>query len=182
MLFLHLCLHISYFFQTRLFRFFLLKQLPEDGRFKGGRFFESFLFSQYFKHDRYDTSLGTHVNRLRDVGIHAEQWQEVMKWNFKWACSHHDFVTVCGPCSPIPNKTIFGHEGGVKGWMTARLTKSGELTGEPTYAKMMFFGHTNTIGKVVKQSDKFEKKLGSPALPMGGPAYDGMGAPVQVAQ
>ena len=66
--------------------------------------------------------------------------------------------------------------------MTARLTKSGELTGEPTYAKMMFFGHTNTIGKVVKQSDKFEKKLGSPALPMGGPAYDGMGAPVQVAQ
>ena len=59
---------------------------------------------------------------------------------------------------------------------------SGELTGEPTYSTMMFFGHTNAVGKVMKQSEKFQKKLGEPALPMGGPAFDGMGNPVQVAQ
>lgn len=156
--------------------------VPKENRFAGGWLFESFLFGQYFKTDRYDTSLGTHINRLRDVTAHAKQWQEVLKWDFKWACSHHDFVTVCGPCSPIPNKAVLDHEGGVKGWMEEKLTKSGELTGEPTYSKMMIFGNTNALGKVVKQSEKFQKKLGEPPLPMGGPSYDGMGHPVQIAQ
>jgi len=73
-------------------------------------------------------------------------------------------------------------EGGVKGWMTRKLSESGELTGEPTYSHFFFFGHTNKVAKVSKKSDLLDKKLGEPTLPMGGPGFDGMGSPVQVPQ
>lgn len=156
--------------------------LPDELAFSGGFFFEKILPGMYFKPGRYDTSLGTHIQRIRDFKTHAAQWQEVMKWDYKYACSHHDAVKVCGPSGPAVNKAVMEGEGGVKGHMTRMLTKSGELTGEPTYAHFFVFGHTNAVGKVSKNADNLNNKLGVPALPMGGPGYDADGAPTQPAQ
>lgn len=55
-------------------------ELPEELQFSGGFFFQRILPGMYFKENRYDTSLGTHVKRIRDMKVHSEQWQEVMKW------------------------------------------------------------------------------------------------------
>ena len=99
--------------------------------------------------------------------------------DFKFGCSHHDPVGVCGP---LDNKTVMEGEEGLKGWMKKKLSDSGELTGEPTYSHFVFFGHTNALAKVSRKSDLLQKKLGEPALPMGGPGFDGMGSPVQVPQ
>ena len=54
--------------------------VPKELKFTGGFFFEHIVFGMYFKPGRYNTSLGTHVQRIRDFKAHAQQWQEVMKW------------------------------------------------------------------------------------------------------
>mmetsp|Transcript_6654 Transcript_6654/g.12996 ORF Transcript_6654/g.12996 Transcript_6654/m.12996 type:complete len:80 (-) Transcript_6654:88-327(-) len=53
---------------------------PEELQFSGGFFFQTILPGMYFKENRYDTSLGTHFQRIRDMKVHSEQWEEVMKW------------------------------------------------------------------------------------------------------
>ena len=68
------------------------------------------------------------MGRLRDPAIHAEQWQEVMKWDFEYATGHHGPVGICGP---IDDKDIMEGEGGIKGYTTRKLEASGELNNTP---------------------------------------------------
>ena len=65
------------------------------------------------------------MNRLGDVKVHAEQWQEVLKWPFEFATSHHDPVTVCGP---LDMPEVMDGEGGVKGHIQRKLDQSGEVS------------------------------------------------------
>jgi hypothetical protein len=147
-------------------------KMPEDLKFTGSFFFRNILPGIFFKSGRYDTSLGLHQKRIADFKIHAEQWKEVMKWDFEHACSHHDPPTVCGPDT---NYTIMNSEGGVRGHMKRMLEKSGELTGEPNYG--FFFGfHANKVGKVAKKEAGYAKKWGKlPELHQGGPGFDACG-------
>ena len=130
--------------------------MPEELKFTGSFFFRNILPGMFFKTERYDTSLGLHQKRIADFKIHAAQWNEVMKWDFEHACSHHDPPTVCGPET---NHAIMNGEGGLHGHMKRVLEKSGELTGEPNYG--FFFGfYANKVGKVARKEAEYAKKWG----------------------
>ena len=125
-----------------------------------------------FKVGRYDTCLGLFQNRIADFNIHTAQWQEVMKWDYEHACSHHDPSGVCGPET---NDEIMNGEGGVRGHMKRMLEKSGELTGEPDYGYCFGF-YANKVGKVARKEAEYVKKWGKlPELHQGGPGFDACG-------
>ena len=119
---------------------------------------------------RYTTTLGTPGSqRIRNPKIHAEQWQEVMKWDFKYATSHHEPLGICGP---ISNKTIMDGKGGLKGHMMRELVKSGELYNNPQAGSCFSKTSSNALHNVLKAEQKFRKKFG-PLEPqrLGGPKY-----------
>jgi hypothetical protein len=115
------------------------------------------------------------TERIGDIQIHAEQWQEVMKWDFKYACGHHDVEGVCGP---IDNDEIMQGEGGVKGHMKRVLEASGELNGTVDPGSWYPYRPSNAMYKTVQNEAKFIKKYGEPpVLRFGGPNYTAEGLP-----
>lgn len=121
------------------------------------------------KPGRYDTALEG-MGRLRDPAAHSQQWQEVMKWDFKYACSHHDPVGICGP---LDNDEIMNGEGGVKGHMKRMLEASGELNNTPIAGSWWPWVWPNLLHKVIAAEPGFVAKYGEPpVLRMGGPGYD----------
>lgn len=148
--------------------------LPDEMKFEGGFFFEKILPKMYFPIEKYETGFGEgHHVRLRDFKIHAAQWEEIYRWNFAYATSHHDPVKVCGP---IDNADIMHGEGGLKGHMQRSLERSGELTGEPVAGSWWPWQYQNQIYNAKKNEPIWVKKYGEPpVLPMGGPGYDACG-------
>ena len=96
-----------------------------------------------------------------------------MKWDFEYSCSHHDGLGVCGPTG---NQEIMNGDGGLKGFMTRELTKTGELTGEADPGSWFPWRSANTIYKLQQSEKKFIKMYGPPPPPaLGGPGYDEVG-------
>jgi len=138
-----------------------------------GFFYKTIVPLMFFKPGRYDTAIGTVTIRLNDCKAHAEQWKEVMKWDFVYSCSHHDPPRVCGP---IDNKEVMEGEGGLKGYMERVLKDSGELTGEPDPGQWWPWRSANKLYKVIQSEPSFVQKYGEPpVVPMGGPGYDEIG-------
>ena len=126
-----------------------------------------------FQPGQYCTGCANTKQRIHDPQIHAEQWQEVMKWDFEFACGHHDPQTVCGP---INNSKIMEGEGGLKGYMTRDLTRSGELMNHPVPGSWLKWTYPNELCSVIQKEPGYVKKFGKPAVwPMGGPGYDAYG-------
>ena len=122
------------------------------------------------KPGRYTTTLGTPGSqRIRDSKIHSDQWQEVMKWDFRYATSHHEPLGICGP---ISDKAIMKGKGGLKGHMTRELTKSGELYNDPKAGSCLQKKRSNALYNVLKVEPNFRKKFGPPEPQrFGGPGF-----------
>lgn len=111
--------------------------------------------------------------RMGDPKVHAEQWQEVLKWDFSYGCGHHDVPKICGP---IDNETIMEGDGGLKGHMKRVLEESGELTGEAIPGSWWPWKKPNAVYKLMTNEPKFRKKYGEPpVLRFGGPGYNAEG-------
>lgn len=149
--------------------------MPEDGGF----FYNTVIPAMFFKAGRYDTTLASMIVRLYDAKVHAEQWREVMKWDFAHGCSHHDAPKACGP-TPGENDGVAGGDdgggGGVKGHIERVLTASGELTGVPDPGSWWPWRSANKLYKVLQAEAKFVKQYGDPpVLAKGGTGYDEVG-------
>ena len=136
----------------------------------GGWAWSKLLPTMMFKPTRFDSGFANNPDqRLRDPAVHAEQWQEVMKWDFEYVTGHHDPPGICGP---IDNVIISKGEGGVKGHMTRQLEATGELNNTPVPASWYPWRYKNALQKVLDNEPKFVKKHGPPPeLHFGGPGY-----------
>ena len=145
---------------------------PEDRKAVGWAF--RLMDSMFVSPGRYVSGyVSGGDERIGDPKVHAEQWQEVMKWDFAYGCGHHDVQGVCGP---VENKEIMQGDGGLKGHMQRVLESSGELTGEADPGSWWPYRQANVIYKLTQNEDKFRKKYGEPpVLRFGGPGYDNAG-------
>lgn len=149
---------------------------PSDLQWEGSFLFTKLVYSAMHSPGSYSTGLGRNKNRLRDAKIHAEQWNEVMKWDFKYGCSHHD---VLGACGPLDDSTIMESEGGLKGHMKRELEKSGELNAEPIAGSWFPWKYPNALYKVQAKEPGYVKAFGEPEeLRYGGPDFDAYGVKI----
>jgi len=96
-----------------------------------------------------------------------------MKWDFKYATSHHDSVGVCGP---IEDDKIMHGKGGIKGYMIRKLEESGELSNQAIKGSWFPWRCKNKLYTVVSAEPYYRKRFGEPPeLPFGGPHYDARG-------
>ena len=96
-----------------------------------------------------------------------------MKWDFEYACSHHDHPTICGP---VTNPDIMNGDVGLKGHMTRDLTRTGELTNTPVPGSWLQWTYPNELYSVLQKEPGYVKRFGEPpVLPKGGPGYDAYG-------
>jgi len=145
--------------------------IPESMAFRGGFLWK--LVGWMTPKGTYNSAFTTLFKRIRDPKVHAQQWNEVLKWDFQYGCSHHDPPGVCGP---IDDPKIMDSEGGLRGDFHRKLDATGELTGEPVYGSWFPWKHANVIAKTQKKEPGFVKKYGKvPELRYGGPGYDANG-------
>lgn len=157
--------------------------VPHDHVFTKEFEFEGNFFIRYvmpkllFSRGRYASNTTQTVIRIRDFKIHAAQWQEVMKWDFGFACSHHDPPGVCGP---LDNGSIMNGKGGVKGHIVRELVKTGELAGEADAGSWFPWRCSNLVHRLEAKEAARKKLYGPfPPLPFGGPGYNEIGLKVE---
>ena len=142
---------------------------PQDQKATGWAF--RLMDSMFVVPGRYVSGFAAGTDeRIGDPKIHAEQWQEVMKWDFHYGCGHHDVPGVCGP---IDSAEIMEGAGGLKGHMKRVLTDSGELTAQAVPGSWWPWKSPNAIWKLTAKEPSFQKSYGPPpVLRLGGPNYD----------
>ena len=138
---------------------------PEELGFIGGFMWTKIMPKMFFSPGRYTTGLPVY-DRLRDPAIHAEQWQEVMKWDYEYATGHHEAPGLCGPIDdPEISKDLKGH-------MKAELEASGELNNDPQPGSWYPWKSANYLYKVVSAEPGFQQKFGPwQEQRFGGPGY-----------
>ena len=117
-------------------------QNPPELAFEGGFMWTKAIPKMFFSPGDYRTFL-PNMGRIRDPAIHAQQWQEVMKWDYEYATGHHDPPTVCGP---IDDDEIMKD---LKGHMKHQLEESGELYNDPQPGSWWPWKYSNGLHKLL---------------------------------
>ena len=129
-------------------------QNPPELAFEGGFMWSKAIPKMFFSPGDYRTFL-PNMGRIRDPAIHAQQWQEVMKWDYEYATGHHDPPTVCGP---IDDDEIMKD---LKGYMKHQLEESGELYNDPQPGSWWPWKYSNGLYKLLAAEPGMCSALGN---------------------